>query len=310
MRLHRDIEGPLLAARGSVVAIGAFDGIHRGHRALLSQVRQRATALGLAAAAVSFEPLPRQFFARAPLLRLTPMSERLRQLAPLGLDHLLCLRFAESLAQTSAQDFIDRVLRARLAAREVWVGPGFRFGHGREGSFATLEAAGAAAGFVARELAPVVHAHERVSSSLIREALIAGDFDRAESWLGRRYRYTGRVVRGQQLGRKLGFPTANLRWPQNSQGMSGIYAVRVDGAGLKAHPGVASLGYRPTVGGKELLLEVHLFHFDGEIYGQRLSVDFVAKQRDEWHFPDLDSLVTQIRRDADEARALLGVARA
>jgi riboflavin kinase/FMN adenylyltransferase len=114
-------------------------------------------------------------------------------------------------------------------------------------------------------------------------------------------------VRGQQLGRQLGFPTANLRWPQNSQGFGGIFAVRVDGAGLTRHPGVASLGYRPVVGGKELLLEVHLFDFDGDLYGKRLTIDFIAKQRDEWHFPDLDSLVEQIRRDADEALCLLGV---
>lgn len=307
MKLSRSLDGPPLTPQGAVVAIGAFDGVHLGHQSLLAQLRERAHARALPSVVVCFEPLPRQHFARAPLLRLTPFRERFERIAAAGIDHLLCLPFGDALAATSARAFIERVLVRRLAAREVWVGPAFRFGHGREGDFDLLEVAGMVHGFAAHEIAARTADGERISSSGIRQALLAAEFELAAHALGRRYGYSGRVVRGAQLGRQLGFPTANLRWPQNSKGFGGIFAVRVDGAGLARHPGVASLGYRPAVGGKELLLEVHLFDFDGDLYGKRLSIDFVAKQREEWHFPDLASLTAQIRRDADEARAILGV---
>jgi len=306
MILSRDSFGPPLT-QGSVLAIGAFDGVHLGHQSLLQRLRAQALALGLPSVAVCFEPLPRQHFARAPVLRLTPFRERYERIRACAIDRLLCLRFDDELAGTSALDFIERVLVQRLGAREVWVGPGFRFGHARAGDFSLLEAQGVKHGFVAREIAALAADGERISSSRIRDCLQISQFDLAQHALGRRFRYSGRVVRGQQLGRTLGFPTANLRWPQNSQGFGGIFAVRVDGGGLHAHPGVASLGYRPVVSGKELLLEVHLFDFDGDLYAQRLTIDFIAKQRDEWHFPDLDSLTLQIRRDADEAQRLLGV---
>ena len=307
MKFSRSHRGAALTPVGSIVVIGAFDGVHLGHQALLAQLRERAAALRLPSVAVCFEPLPRQYFARGPVLRLTPARERIERIGACGIDHLLALRFNQALAATSAEDFIENVLVDRLQAREVWVGPGFRFGHQRGGDLELLQSLGQRHGYVAREIAALTANGERISSSQIRAELIAGEFDAAERALGRRYTYAGRVVRGQQLGRQLGFPTANLRWPQTSLGFGGIFAVRVDGAGLKRHPGVASLGYRPAVGGKELLLEVHLFEFDGDLYGKRLTIDFIAKQRDEWHFPDLASLVEQIRRDADEALSLLGV---
>lgn len=307
MKFSRDNRGAPLAPEGSVVAIGAFDGVHLGHQALLTQLRERGHSLGLPTVAVCFEPLPRQYFARGPLLRLSPLRDRIERVCALGINHLLSLRFGAELAATGAQEFVEQVLVDRLQAREVWVGPGFRFGYQRGGDFDLLRMLGKEHGYTAREIAARTANGERISSSQIRGELLAGDFDAAERALGRRYTYSGRVVRGQQLGRQLGFPTANLRWPQNSLGFGGIFAVRVDGAGLNRHPGVASLGYRPVVGGKELLLEVHLFEFDGDLYGKRLTIDFIAKQRDEWHFPDLAALVEQIRRDADEALRLLGV---
>lgn len=307
MKFSRDNSGAPLTPGGSVVAIGAFDGVHLGHQALLTQLRERGQSLGLPTVAVCFEPLPRQYFARGPLLRLSPLRDRIERVRELGIDHLLSLRFGAELAATGAREFVEQVLVERLQAREVWVGPGFRFGYQRGGDFDLLRTLGKQHEYIAREIAARTANGERISSSQIRGELIAGDFDAAERALGRRYTYSGRVVRGQQLGRQLGFPTANLRWPQNSLGFGGIFAVRVDGAGLNRHPGVASLGYRPAVGGKELLLEVHLFEFDGDLYGKRLTIDFIAKQRDEWHFPDLASLVEQIRRDADEALRLLGV---
>jgi len=306
MILSRDSTGPALVADGSIAAVGAFDGVHLGHLALLQKLVARGQSLKLPTAVVCFEPLPRQFFAREPLLRLTPFRERLERLRDIGIDHVLCLRFGDALANTGAAEFVRHVLVERLSAREVWIGPGFQFGRGREGNFDTLKRIGETRGFMAYEIPVFENAGGRVSSSRIRAALGASDFAAAERTLGRRYTYSGRVVRGQQLGRKLGFPTANLRWPQNSLGFGGIFAVRVSGAGLHRHAAVASLGYRPAVGGKELLLEVHLFDFAGDLYGHRLTVDFIAKQRDEWHFADLDALVLQIRRDADEALRLLG----
>lgn len=305
MLLNRDSVGPPLTPQGAVVAIGAFDGVHLGHAALLRSMVGRALELGLPSVVVTFEPLPRQYFGRAPLLRLTPFRERIERLRELGVDRVLCLRFGKDLADRSADEFVREVLVARLRAREVWVGPDFHFGRGREGDIVLLRKLGAGLGFRAEQIPLCTRSGERVSSTAIRLALNIPDFAAAEIALGRRYTYSGRVVRGQQLGRKLGFPTANLRWPQDSLGFAGIFAVRVSGAGLSRHPGVASLGYRPTIAGKELLLEVHLFDFNGDLYGRRLTVDFIAKQRDEWHFPDLDSMVLQIRRDADEACRLL-----
>jgi riboflavin kinase/FMN adenylyltransferase len=290
----------------TVVAIGAFDGVHRGHLALLAAARQSATARGLTTAALTFEPLPRHFFRREATLRLTPMATRYRLLRAAGAEQVLMPRFDARFAAMSPRDFVERALVRRLSAREVVVGQNFRFGHRREGDLRMLAEYGAEFGFALTVVEPVLGEDgEAISASAVRAALVRSDFERAALLLGRRFSYAGRVVRGQALGRQLGFPTANIRWPQDSLGFSGIFAVRVSGAGLTGYPGVASLGYRPAVGGKELLLEVHLLDFAGDLYGQRLDVEFVAKQRDEWHFASLDALVEQIRRDADEARQRL-----
>lgn len=304
-RLFRDTDGPCLAPHGSVVCIGAFDGIHRGHEALLARVRDRARALGLAAVALSFEPLPRQhFIGRAAVARLSRPAERLARLARY-VDLVGMLRFNERLAATEAGDFVRRVLCARLAAREVWIGPGFRFGHARRGDIALLRALGASHGFAVHEVEPVFVRGERASATRVRELLAADDFDAASEVLGRPYAMSGRVVHGQKLGRQLGYPTANLTLRWGRAPVHGIFAVRVEGAGLKRWPAVASLGTRPTVAGVEPLLEVHLFDFEGDLYGRRLEVEFVAKIRDEAKFDSLGALVDQMHRDAADARAAL-----
>jgi riboflavin kinase/FMN adenylyltransferase len=301
----RDTLGPCLTPGGSVVTIGAFDGVHRGHRALLSHVRSRADALGLPAVALTFEPVPRQFFAgKQSFARLSSPGEKCRRIGEF-VDGIGLLHFDAALAATSAEAFIERVLVGRLAVRELWVGPGFRFGHARKGDLALLREFGARHGFSAKEAPRIDDAGERISSSRIRELLAAGRFDEAAALLGRRFTMGGHVVHGLQLGRKLGYPTANLRVPWGAPPVTGICAVRVTGAGLEAWPSVASLGTRPTVGGVEPLLEAHLFDFDGDLYGQKLEVDFVAKLRDEARFPNLDAMVEQIHRDAAEARAIL-----
>lgn len=308
-RLFRDADGGALFPQGSVVCIGAFDGLHLGHRALVRRAVGRAQALGVPAVALSFEPLPREFFARdQPPPRLTLARGKVQGLRELGADGVGLLRFDAKLSAMTAEDFVRRLLVQRLAAREVWIGPEFRFGHKRGGDLPLLQAMGAELGFSAGEIEPVQALGERVSSTRIREALRAGDFLQAENLLGRPYAIGGRVVRGKQLGRTLGFPTANLRFPK-TPALSGIYATWVHGLGEKPMASVSSFGTRPTVQGVEPLLEAHLFDFDGDLYGRHIEVEFVAKLRDELNFPDLPALTEQMHRDADNARRLLSVQR-
>ena len=200
---------------------------------------------------------------------------------------------------------MQRVLVERLAAREVWVGPEFRFGKARGGDIALLRELGEHHGFSAHEIEPVHLDGERVSSTRIRQALLAGDFAAAARLLGRPYAIGGHVVHGKQLGRTLGFPTANLRFGGKTPALSGIYATWVHGIGDRPRASVSSLGTRPTVAGVEPLLEAHLFDFDGDLYGRRIEVEFVAHLRAELKFPDLDALTVQMHRDAEQARALL-----
>jgi len=306
LRIYRDIKGPCLAPRGSVLAIGAFDGLHRGHAALLAKVHERATKKGLVAAAVSFEPLPRSYFSPAPLKRLSSVREKLCGFAEAGIEALLQLHFNAALVAMSAEDFVREVLVARMGAREIWVGADFRFGHNRVGDVALLEAMQGEGDYEVRVLDVVTNGDgQRVSASRVRGALASGDFVHAAELLGRRFSIGGRVVRGQRMGHTLGYPTANIRLGKRVSPVSGIFAVRV-GVGGKWWPGVASLGVRPTIaGGGEPLLEAHLFDFDGDLYGQRIEVEFVAKLRDEEKFAGLDALCAQMDRDAAEARRIL-----
>jgi riboflavin kinase/FMN adenylyltransferase len=305
-RLFRDVQGGPLCPQGSVVCIGAFDGLHLGHRALVRHAAARASSRGLPLVALSFEPLPREFFApAAPPPRLLLARAKFEGLRALGADVVGLLRFDVRMAEMSAEAFVRKVLAGRLQAREVWVGPEFRFGHKRAGDIATLHALGDTLGFTAHEIEPELLVGERVSSTRVRAALQGGDFALAARLLGRPYAIGGRVVRGKQLGRTLGYPTANLRFGRKVPALSGIYAVRVHGVAAHAWPAVASFGTRPTVDGREPLLEAHLFDFDGDLYGRRIDVEFVARLRDEEKFPDLPTLVAQMHRDAEQARAVL-----
>lgn len=305
-RLFRDLHGGPVCPRGSVVCIGAFDGLHLGHRALLRRAVTRARELGLPAVALSFEPLPREFFAReAKPPRLMLPRAKVEGMRALGIDVVGLLRFEVKLASMTAEEFVRRVLVERLSAREVWVGPEFRFGKGRSGDLAFLQALGREHGFAAGEIEPVRLEGERVSSTRIRQALATGDFAGAARLLGAPYAIGGRVVRGNQLGRTLGYPTANLRFGGKVPALRGIYATRVHGIGAQPLPAVSSFGTRPTVDGTEPLLEAHLFDFDGDLYGRRIEVEFVARLRDEEKFPDLQALVAQMHRDAELARGIL-----
>jgi riboflavin kinase/FMN adenylyltransferase len=307
--VFRDVAGPCLAPQGSVVCIGAFDGVHRGHRAVLERVRGRAEHLRALPVAVSFSPIPRAYFAELP--QLSSPREKIGALIASGMERVLLLRFNASMAAMAAEDFIASVLVERLAAREVWVGEGFHFGHGRKGDLALLQQVGIEDWFTAEAVPALMVDGERVSSSRIRGQLAAGEFESAATLLGRSFSIGGHVVYGQQLGRKLGYPTANIRLGSRVAPVGGVFAVRVHGVGDAIRPGVASLGVRPTVAtasAKEPVLEAHLFDFDGDLYGKRIQVEFVRKLRNEEKYPDLDAMVQQIDRDAIAARKILGVA--
>lgn len=309
LKVFRKAAGACLAPGGSVVAIGAFDGLHRGHAAVLAGVRDRARELSLVPAVVTFEPLPRAFFARGPMPRLSSLREKLHGFAGAGIELLLLLRFDAVLASMGAESFVRQVLVRRMGAREVRVGADFRFGHRRAGDVALLRALGVECGFDVCVVEPVAADDgERVSASRVRVALGAGDFELARRLLGRPFTIGGRIVHGNGLGRQLGYPTANVPLGKRVAPVAGIFAVRVHGIGDRPLPGVASLGVRPTIGGGgQPVLEAHLFDFDDDIYGRRIAVEFVAHLRDEAKFTGLDALVVQMDRDAAQARELLGV---
>ena len=309
-RLVRGLTNARDADKPTVVTIGNFDGVHLGHQYVLDQTVAEAGRRGCRSAVMTFEPTPQEFFqgAAAPA-RLTTLVEKYQEVCAHGVDLHVVLRFCPGLATMSAEDFVARLLVAGLGARAVIVGHDFRFGRGREGDFDFLTRAGREHGFETIEIEARMHGSTRYSSTAVRSALADGDFREAAELLGRPYRMTGRVVRGEQLGRELGFPTVNIRPRRITLPLHGIFAVRVSGEGpggeLRDHPGVASLGTRPTVGGEGHLLEVHLFDFRGNLYGRRLMVEFVARLRDEEHFDDVESMTEQMHHDAAAARAAL-----
>jgi riboflavin kinase/FMN adenylyltransferase len=298
------------ASRPNAVTIGNFDGIHLGHQAMLARLTSRAASVGALPAVLTFEPHPREVFTpdSAPT-RLTSLREKLEILRALGVAHVHICRFTKPFAALSAEEFVQRILVQGLNARYVLVGDDFRFGAKRAGDFALLRQLGEKYGFEAEALHTVEAAGQRASSTAVREALAAGDMAMAAQLLGRPYSISGRVVGGDQLGRKIGYPTANIQLKHNKPPVKGIFAVRVQGlADGVDWPGVASLGTRPTVhaNGRQTL-EVHLFNFNRSIYRQHLRVEFLHKLRDEAKFPDLDTLIAQIDLDAQQARTLLNV---
>ena len=307
MELIRGLNGLSERRRGCVVTIGTFDGIHLGHRALLERVAMHARRLGRASMVLTFEPMPREYLSGADCpARLTTFRERWDVLAALGIDVLWVLRFAEPLRSLSGEGFA-RLLGEQLRAPVVVVGHDFRFGRNGGASAEMLREAGQRLGFTTEVVPPVMLDGERVSSSAVRAALAAGRLGQAARLLGRPYTISARVIGGERLGRRLGYPTANLPLRRRRSPLSGIFAVRVRGIASGALPAVASLGRRPTVGGGAMLLEVHVFDFSADLYGRRIEVEFVAKLRDEARFDTLEALVAQMHRDAEAARTILEV---
>ena len=301
MRVFRGHSRPVPAP--VVLAIGNFDGVHLGHAALVRQLVAASARLQLAPTVLTFEPHPREFFApeSAPA-RLTTLREKLELLADCGVSQTMICPFNGAFAALSADDFIEKVLVLGLQVKHLIIGDDFRFGRGRAGDFALLQAAGQRFGFTVEAMQSVTVDGERVSSSGVRRALASGDMAHAARLLGRPYIIDGQVSHGDKIGRQLGFATANIRIKHNPLPMAGVFAVEVSGLG-EPLPGVANLGIRPTVGGTRPLLEVHLFDFDRDIYGAHISVRFVHKLRHEQRFPNFDALKAQIAADAAAARA-------
>jgi riboflavin kinase/FMN adenylyltransferase len=311
----------MLVTRGACAAalppvaltIGNFDGVHKGHQAILDRLCRAASARSLVACVLTFEPHPREFFApRSAPTRLTSLREKLELLGAKGIGRTHVQRFERSLAAMPAEAFVEQVLCHTLSARWILIGDDFRFGTKRAGDVALLRALGPRFGFEVETVPTIELGGVRVSSSSVREALSLGETARAEALLGRPYSISGRVVRGNRIGRELGFATANIQLQHNRPPLMGIYAVRVhgvpsgDGKPPHARDGVASLGVRPTINSAgQAVLEVHLFDFAGELYRRHLRVDFLHKIRDEEKYPDLESLRAQIARDCEAAKQYL-----
>ncbi len=302
MRIH--LGTPAVSDRPMALTIGNFDGVHLGHQAMLHALLLAAKPLGLDTGVVTFEPHPREFFSpREAPPRLTTLREKLELLDAAGIDQVTVLRFNRTLASMPAEAFVTEWLVNRLQTRWLLVGDDFRFGAQRTGNFETLQRVGAAKGFECFALSSVMVAGVRVSSSAVREALAAGQMDLARQLLGRPFSISGRIGTGQQLGRTLGYPTANIRLNRREAPLSGIFAVSVSGLDMSPLTGVASLGTRPTVSDSgEWQLEVHLFDFDRNIYGARIHVHFLYKIRDEIRFDSVETMTRQIAHDATTAR--------
>ena len=292
--------------KGSIVALGNFDGFHLGHQAVVSRAVARAFHERRPVVVATFDPHPVKFFKPdVPPFRLTSLDQRETLFAHAGADAMLVFEFNEELRSTSAEDFVGKLLAGTIAAAGVVTGDDFGFGKGRAGNVEVLRTLGAELGLVAEAVAPVIIDGERVSSGRIREALKAGDTGTSTHLLTRDFAIEGVVQRGDARGRELGYPTANLNLGDYQRPRYGIYAVRVTLEDGSEHPGVASLGVRPTFDPPQELLEAHLFDFDGDLYGQRIEVALHAFIRDERKFDSVDALVAEMRNDEVEARRLL-----
>lgn len=306
MELVRGLHNMKPGHRGCVLTVGNYDGVHLGHQQMIGALERRAAEFDIPGTVLVFEPSSKEFIdPEAAPPRLTRWREKYLALETLGVERLVTLHFDARIRAMSPQEFVDELIVGALGARHVVVGDDFRYGCQAAGTIETLIESGRAAGFTVEQIPPYQIEGIRVSSTVVRERLERGDFAGAARLLGRGYSMRGRVIRGTELGRTLGFPTANLRLQRRKPPLWGVAAVFAHGIASHALPGVASLGTRPTVGGVEPLLEVNLFDFSGDLYGRAIEVEFVAKLRDEAKFESLDAMTAQMKRDAAQARAIL-----
>ena len=305
MTFVRDPGKLQLSGQRSVVTIGSFDGVHLGHQAILKQVICKANKLDLASVAMTFEPQPQEYFsAQTAPARLMRLRDKIETLLALGVDRVVCMRFNRKLRNLTAEQFVQSVLVDGLATKQLIVGDDFRFGCDRSGNFEMLVEMGGELDFTVQDTQTIEIDGERVSSTLIRQLLEQADFKLVSKLLGRHFAVKGRVFYGQQLGRELGFPTANMQLNRYRAPLSGVYAVLVEVEGFSTRfQGAANVGVRPTVGDLvKPILEVHLIDFDEQIYGRRIKVEFLHKIRNEKEFTSLDDLTVYIRQDINNIR--------
>ncbi len=306
MELIRGIHNILPPHRGCVLTIGNFDGVHRGHAEVIANLVKKARHFGLPATLMTFEPQPQELFRGqdAPA-RLSLLRDKVKLLAELGIDRLVCVNFNQKFAQMPAKEFVEELLVRKLGVKYLVVGDDFCFGRARQGNFELLRSAGEQHGFAVVSTQSFLVGDHRVSSTMVRDALAKGNLEQARRLLGHPYTLSGKVAHGKKLGRTLGFPTANIAMKRKVVPVRGVFAVRFWWDGSEQYDGVANVGFRPTVQGQNCQLEVHLFDFEGDLYGRKVEVELVAKIRDEKPFESLEALKKQIMNDADEARALL-----
>ncbi|AYV21946.1 MULTISPECIES: bifunctional riboflavin kinase/FAD synthetase [Vibrio] len=306
MELIRGIHNLKNQHHGCVLTIGNFDGVHLGHQRVLEQVKKKALLLGLPAVVMTFEPQPMELFAKdkAPA-RLTRLRDKFELLEAMHLDRLLCVNFNRRFASMSPESFIKDLLVNKLGVKFLVIGDDFRFGKGREGNFDMLKKAGEEFGFEVVNTASFCVEDTRVSSTAIRQALASDHLDESAEMLGRHYTLSGRVAHGQKLARDFGFPTANISLKRYVSPVRGVYAVQVYGVDSQPLPGIANVGKKPTVAGTTPDLEVHIFDFEGNLYGKQIEVALLHKIRDEKKFESLELLKQQIELDADVARVWL-----
>ena len=294
--------------RGTVASIGNFDGVHRGHQAVLRDLKERAKAMGAPSTVILFEPQPQEYFAKASApLRLTRFMEKWPRLAAAGVDRVLCLHFGKTLAEMPAEQFIQRVLVDALGVRHLTVGDDFHFGKDRRGDFRMLAEAGKAGGFGVTDTASLEVEGGRVSSTRIRTLLQEGQVEAAAELLGRPFSLSGRVMHGERLGRKLGMPTVNIALRRRAPPLSGIFAARVAGVPGGRRDAAAYIGRRSAAGGEHWVLEAHLPGYQGDLYGRRLTVEFLHRLREDRHFDNLDDLRVQMHEDVAAAQKWLAL---
>lgn len=303
-KLIRGLHNIKPSDRGCVITIGNFDGVHVGHQALLEMVKQRAKEHNTQSMVMIFEPQPLEYYTKGKVMvpRLTRLREKYAALAECKVDKVLVAYFNPAFAINSPEEFARVVLGEKLGIKHIMVGEDFRFGHKRVGDIPQLEALAIQVGFSVEIIRPILTSGERVSSTLLRQALTKGNQELIKKYLGQPYSMSGRVAAGDQRGRQWGFPTANIYLHRALTPVQGVYTVRVHGIAPTALPGVANIGVRPTVDGTRTVLEVHLLDFNQDIYGAQVRVEFCEKLRDETRFANLDLLRVQIAKDVEAAR--------
>ncbi|MCL1094588.1 bifunctional riboflavin kinase/FAD synthetase [Shewanella kaireitica] len=307
MELIRGIHNILPQHHGCVLTIGNFDGVHRGHAEVINRLVEKAKHLDLPAVVMTFEPQPQEFFRgeNAPA-RLSLLRDKVMLLDELSIERMLCINFNKKFANYTAEDFVEQLLVKALGVKYLVVGDDFCFGKQRQGNFDMLRKAGEKFGFAVVSTQSFVLGDKRVSSTEVRRLLAEGNMEQARRLLGHPYILSGKVAHGQKIGRTIGFPTANIALKRKVTPVRGVFAVKLYWDNSDIYEGVANVGFRPTVNGQVCQLEVHLFDFDGDLYGKTVEVELVAKIRDEQPFGSLDALKKQIKNDADRAKALLG----